>query len=207
MVKATIKHPLVIGIQGGEGSFNEEAIRKYCAAKRIANYRIRYLYTTKRVLKALHEKRIDRGMFATENSGSGTVWETINALSRYNCKILDDYRMQVNQCLLSVPEVKLKDIKVIMSHPQALLQCKKTLAKRFPRKRLASGKGDLIDTAAIAKHLGAGKLPTTTAVIASQIAAKLYGLKVLAWNLQDKKPNLTSFLFVSRWNGRYELKW
>lgn len=207
MVTSNKKRPLVIGIQGGEGSFNEEAIRKYCAAKKILHYRLRYLYTTKRVLKALHEKRIDRGMFATENSGSGVVWETINALSRYNCKIIDDYHMQVNQCLLAMPGAKLKDIKVIMSHPQAFLQCKKTLAKKFPRKKLASGKGDLIDTAAIAKHLANGKLPKTTAVIASQIAAKLYGLKILARNLQDKKPNLTSFLFVSRWNGSYELKW
>ncbi len=199
--------PLVIGIQGGKGSFNEEAVGKYCAQKKIRNYSLCYLYTTKRVLKALHEKKIDRGMFATENSGSGTVWETINALSRYNCKILDSYRVQVNQCLLGAKGVGLRDIKVIMSHPQALLQCAKTLKKKFPNKKLTSGKGNLIDTAAIAKHLGKGKLPRTTAVLASSIAAKLYGLSILAKNLQDKKPNLTTFLYVKRWNGDKELKW
>ena len=198
---------LLIGIQGGEGSFNDEAIHKYCQGRRIKNYEIRYLFTTKRVLKALHEKKIDRGMFATENSGSGTVWETINAMSRYNCKIIENYRMQVNQCLLGQKGTELKDIKVIMSHPQAILQCKNNLKKKFPRKKLASGKGNLIDTAAIAKYLASLGLPKTTAVIASQRSAKLYGLKVLAKNLQDRHPNLTSFLFVKRWNGEGELKW
>ncbi len=201
------KESLLIGIQGGQGSFNDEAIHKYCRARSIKTYEVRYLYTTKRVLKSLHEKKIDRGMFATENSGSGTVWETINAMSRYNCKIIENYRMQVNQCLLGQKGTELKDIKVIMSHPQAILQCKNTLKKKFPRKKTASGKGNLIDTAAIAKYLSQGGLPKTTAVIASQTAGKLYGLKVLARNLQDKHPNLTSFLFVKRWNGDSEVKW
>ncbi|MCE9644231.1 prephenate dehydratase [Candidatus Parcubacteria bacterium] len=191
---------LVIGIQGGEGSFNEEAIRLYTKEKGITKFRIKYLYTTRRVLEALHEKKIDRGIFAIENSIGGTVWETVNALSEFNCKILDSYKLPVRHCLLAKPGTKEKDIKIIMSHPQALAQTKKTVTKLYPKAKTVSGDGILVDQATAASALAKGKLPLGTAVIASRTAGEIYGLDILRENLQDKKKNLTTFLFVSRFN-------
>ncbi|HYF10610.1 MAG TPA: prephenate dehydratase domain-containing protein [Candidatus Paceibacterota bacterium] len=189
---------LVIGIQGGRGSFNEEAIRTYTKEKGIIDFRIEYLYTTRRVLEALHDKKIDRGQFAIENTIGGTVWETINALSEFNCKILDNYKIPVRHCLLARPGMKEKDVKTIMSHPQALAQTKKTVARRYPGILTVSGEGILVDQATAAEALAKGKLPEGTAVIASRTAGEINGLSILRENLQDKKKNLTTFLFVSR---------
>ncbi len=71
-----------IGIQGGRGSFNEEACRTYCSKNGITSYDVVYLYTSDRVLKALENHEVDFGICAIENSLGGLVWETIHALFR-----------------------------------------------------------------------------------------------------------------------------
>ena len=189
---------IIIGIQGGEGSFNEEACRSYCQKQRIKNFKIKYLYTSNNVLKALHQGEIDFGQFALQNSVGGTVKETIDALSHYNCKIVKEFEIIVNHCLLVKKGIKLNQIKKIISHPQALAQCKSTLNKKYPDKKLISGKGSLIDQAKAAQYLSEGKLPKNIAVLAPKICSKLYALEVLAKGLQDRKDNFTSFLFVKR---------
>ncbi len=189
---------VTIGIQGGEGSFNEEACRFYCQKQRIKNFKIKYLYTSNNVLKALHQGEIDFGQFALQNSVGGTVKETIDALSRYNCRIVKEFEIIVNHCLLAKKGIKLNQIKKIISHPQALAQCKLTLARKYPDKKLISGKGGLIDQAKAAQCLSEGKLSKNTAVLAPKICSKLYNLEVLDKGLQDRKDNLTSFLLVKR---------
>ena len=194
---------MTIGIQGGKGSFNDGACRTYCEHVGIKDYTVRYLYTTKKVLRALHNNKIDKGMFAIENTIGGTVMETINALSEYNCKTLDNYRINISHTLYARKGVKISGIKKIMSHPHALLQCKKTLSRLFPKKELVSGEGDLIDSATAAKALSLGELSKTIAVLAPPLYKEYYDdLSVLKNNLQDKKQNYTVFLFVGRFNGK-----
>ncbi len=189
---------IIIGIQGGEGSFNEEACRFYCQKEGIKNFKIKYLYTSNNVLNALHQGEIDFGQFALQNSVAGTVKETIDALSRYNCKIVEEFEIIVNHCLLAKKGMKLNEIKKIISHPQALAQCKSTLAEKYPDKELISGKGILVDQAKAAQYLSENKITKDIAVLAPKVCAKLYNLEVLAEGLQDRKDNYTSFLFVKR---------
>jgi len=189
---------IIIGIQGGEGSFNEEACRFYCREHGIKNFKIKYLYTSNNVLKKLHQGEIDFGQFALQNSVGGTVKETIDALSQYNCKIVKEFQIIVSHCLLARKGVKINQIKKIISHPQALAQCKSTLAKKYPDKKLISGKKNLIDQAQASRYLSEGKLPKSIAVLAPKICAQLYNLDILAEGLQDRKDNYTSFLFVKR---------
>lgn len=189
------KH-ITIGIQGGQGSFNEEACRFYCEKNNIKNYSIKYLYTSENVLKALSKKQIDRGQFAIQNSIGGVVKETIEALSKYNCKIIREFQIIINHCLLVNPGVKINEVKTIMSHPQALAQCQSTLAGRYPDKKLISGKGNMVDQATAAKFLSTGKMAKNTAVLASKVCALLYSLNILDEGLQDRKDNYTTFLFV-----------
>ena len=185
-----------IGIQGGRGSFNEEACRIYCAKNKIASYEIVYLYTSDRVLEALEDKEIDFGICAIENSLGGLVWETIHALSEYNCRILDHFSIIINHTLLGVSGSTLSTIDTIMSDPQALAQTRGTLARDYPEKRQISGEGILVDQATAAAALADGKLPATTAVIASRVCADLFGLNILAEGLQDLDENLTTFLWM-----------
>lgn len=185
-----------IGIQGGKGSFNEEACRFYCSNNHITEFEIVYLYTSDRVLQALEAREIEFGIVAIENSLGGLVWETINALSEFNCKILSNFQIVINHALLCVPRVTMQEIDTIMSHPQALAQTKGTLARAYKNKKLVSGEGTLVDQATAAQALSRGELPRSTAVIASRVCAELFGLDVLAEGLQDMAENLTTFLWM-----------
>src|SRR3954466_13235460 len=116
-----------IGIQGGKGSFNEEACRSYCSTNNIKDYEIVYLYTSDRVLKALEAAEVDFGVAAIENSLGGLVWETIHALSEFNCTILSNFQIVINHALLGTRGVTITEIDPIISHPPALAQTPGTL--------------------------------------------------------------------------------
>ena len=184
-----------IGIQGGQGSFNEEACQTYCREHNIVDYSIEYLYTADKVLEALEKRRIDFGVSAVDNSLGGPVWETIHALSEYNCLIKDNFEIIINHVLLVAPGVKLSEVTEIMSHPQALSQTKGNLARLYGNKKLVSGEGILVDQATAALALSKGELPRTTAIIASKVCAN-FGLDILAEGLQDMTENLTTFLWM-----------
>ena len=66
---------IIYGIQGGKGSFNEEAILFYTKKNKINNFKIKYLFTSEKVLKNLHEDNIDYGLFAIQNAVGGVVEE------------------------------------------------------------------------------------------------------------------------------------
>jgi prephenate dehydrogenase len=190
---------LVVGIQGGQGSFNEEACRHYCRLSGVEQYSIRYLYTSENVLGALHRGEIDRGVFAIQNAAGGVVMETIEALSQYSCHILNYFEIVISHCILLHPRAQFEGVNTLISHPQALAQCKATLKQRYPHLNLISGEGNLVDQALCAQHLAAGKLPLSTAVLAPKVCADLHGLTVQAENLQDLgDANLTTFVWVER---------
>lgn len=187
-----------IGIQGGPGSFNEEACLAYTKKHAIKNFEIVYLYTSGRVLKALKAGKVDRGIAAIHNSIGGIVWETADALAAIGGTIIDNFPILINHCLLVRPGTQEEDITTIMSHPQALAQTEKTRLKRYPGREFVSGKGILVDQATAAKHLAEGKLPSSTAVIASGVCATLYNLEIAAKGLQDLKENWTTFIFLKK---------
>ena len=189
-------HFIKIGIQGGRGSFNEEACRTYCGQNDITSYEIIYLYTSDRVLRALENREVDFGICAIENSLGGLVWETIHALSEYDCRIVDNFSIIINHVLLGVPGSTTLSIDTIMSHPQALAQTRRTIERDYADKRRVSGNGILVDQATAAAALAKGELPATTAVIASKVCADLFGLIILAEGLQDMAENLTTFLWM-----------
>ncbi|MFA6253791.1 MAG: prephenate dehydrogenase/arogenate dehydrogenase family protein [Candidatus Paceibacterota bacterium] len=191
-------HKIVFGIQGGIGSFNEEALLDYVARHEIKNYEIKYLYTTEKVMRQLHEGNIDYGQFAIHNSVGGVVQESTYALAKYKVKIVEEFAILIRHFLMRRGDADPKKIKTIMAHPQVFAQCQSTLAEKYKGWDLQSGKGDLVDTARAAQALSLGKLPKQTAILGPANLAKLYNLEVVAKDLQDNKQNLTSFFMVSR---------
>lgn len=190
---------LVIGIQGGKGSFSEQACRHYCATRGIDRYRIQELYTSPNVLAALHRGEIDRGVFVIQNAQGGVVMETIEALAQYTCEIIEIFEIALDHGILHHPDVTFDQVDTLISHPQALAQCKNTLAARYPDLALTSGEGELIDQALCAQRLAEGAIPLTTAVLASPVCGTLYGLTVHEASLQDLGgDNLTTFGWVKR---------
>lgn len=189
---------LTIGIQGGEGSFNEEAIMYWLKKADIKNYRIKYLYTTEKVLAALHSGEIDHGQFAIHNSVGGIVDESIEALSHYKFQIIEEFAIIIAHALMTRKDIDFSQVTTVMAHPQVFAQCKNTFPQKYPHLKQVSGEGELIDHANVAKQLAAGKLPPNIAVMGSKVLADLYDLKIIEDNLQDAKENYTSFLIVGR---------
>lgn len=188
----------VLGIQGGQGSFNEEVARAYQKEFGIGEYQIKYSYDSDRVIRQLRTGKIDYGLMAIYNSVGGPVIESMHALAQGECRMVKIVHHPVRHFLLARKGVSLGDIKKIISHPQGIKQCQKTLKEKFPRIGIVGGKGKLIDQAVVAKELAAGKLPTSTAVMASKVCADLFDLKILAKDLQDQKNNVTSFALIKR---------
>jgi len=186
------------GIQGGQGSFSEQALLRYINVNKIKNYKIRYLFTTEKVLKNLTEGNIDCGLFAVSNSTGGIVEESMQALAKYSTRIISDFEIPVKHFLMKRKDVDTNTITSIMAHPQVFAQCKQTLMINFSQYKLISGKSDLVDTARAAEYLATDKLPKTTAILGAIGLAEKYNFDIIAENLQDKQDNLTRFLLVKR---------
>jgi prephenate dehydrogenase len=189
---------VVVGIQGGRGSFNEEAARHYMMQTPDDPYELVYLHTTERVLRALHEGTVDRGLFAIHNSVGGMVGESVRAMARYRFNIVEEFEIKIAHALMMSTTGEVADVDTVMTHPQVLAQCQATLAEKYPNLRQTSGEGDLIDHAKVAELLGSGGLPANVATMGSSVLADLYGLRVIEDNLQDLDENFTSFLWVQR---------
>jgi prephenate dehydrogenase len=189
---------LVVGIQGGRGSFNEEAARYYMNRTPNMPYEFAYLHTTDRVLKALHDGTIDRGQFAIHNSLGGMVGESVDAMAKYRFAIVEEFAIKISHALMIASDADFSKVDTIMTHPQVLRQCHTSLEKKYPALRQTSGEGDLVDHAKVAELLGNGELPKTTATMGSKVLADINGLIVVEDNLQDLDENFTSFLWVER---------
>jgi prephenate dehydratase len=186
-----------IGIQGIEGSFSEEAAKSYCNKFNIEAFELDYLVTSMNVLDGLTSEVIDIGIFAMENAQGGVVIESVEALAKNQCKIIDMFYVEISQNLLAKDGIALGDIEEIHSHEQALKQCKDYLAEKFWSKKLVEED----DTDKAAQDLAEGKLSDNTAVIASKNSAKKYGLNIIESDIHDLKKNLTLFLAVERINS------
>lgn len=188
------KKNITIGVSGDRGSFSEEAALLYA---RFAGFKpkLAYLIDMEGVLKALDEKKITLGIFPVVNSRGGLVQTAFEAMGKHLFKLEDEVWLDVKQCLLAKKGVKKSAIKTIISHPQAISQCERCLLKEFPKVKLSNYE----DTAKAARDLAKGKFDSkTTAVIAPALCAKIYSLEVILSNIQDNRPNLTTFIVVKK---------
>lgn len=189
---------LVFGIQGGRGSFNEAALTYYVNHNNIVDYKVKYLFTTEKVLRNLHEGNIDFGLFAIHNAIGGVVEESTHAMARYKFKIVSEFAILITHCLMKRKDVSTSVIQQIMAHPQVFKQCTSTLSKKYADFKQVSGSGDLLDTAKAAWALAKGKIDKNTYILGPKILSYIYDFEVVDENLEDSKENLTSFFLVSR---------
>lgn len=187
-----------IGVMGIRGSFSEEAALEYARDNQLGEVEIVECLSTEGVLRALDRDEVDYGIFALENSNGGVVYESIYAMAAHRFKVEDLFEIDVNHTLLVHPTLDGRDqIDRIASHQQALRQCRMWLRHNFPTTLVT----EEADTAEAARMLANGELPPTTAVIAAERCATLFGLRVLERRIQDLKFNFTTFVAASRWPG------
>lgn len=189
---------ITFGIQGGKGSFNEEALHYYLERNEIRKFKIKYLYTTEKVLSALHRGEIDRGQFAIHSSVGGIVQESIEAVSQFKFKIIDQFSLKIAPALMIRKDAAFDEVTEIMTHPQVYTLTKNTLSEKYPQLLRTSGKGELIDHSMVAKFMSDKKLPKHIATMGSRVLAEIYDLKLVEENLQDVTDNFTAFLLVGR---------
>ena len=184
----------IIGIQGGKGSFSEDAANVFTKNHGLEKVEIKYLISSEAVLSAVESEVTDYGIFAMENAQGGVVIESVKALAKYRCKIMEMFHISVDQNLLGLPGINIGDISEIHSHQQALRQCKDYLSEHFWTRPLIEED----DTAEAARRLSEGKLANTAVVIANKKCSQLYNLEIVEENIHDLKNNLTLFLGIRK---------
>ena len=125
------------------------------------------------------------------NSSTGSIADMHYLLPKYKLQIHAEHFQKVSHNLLGIKNSKIQDIKTVRSHAQALSQCSKIiLENNF--KALVSA-----DTAGSAKLISEKK-DKREAAIASELAAKIYGLEILKRNVEDETGNVTRFLVMGK---------
>ncbi len=183
--------PLRVAYQGVEGSFSHlTAQRHYTGRKH--GVLLNGHDTFRGAVDAVREGSADFALLPIENTTAGSVHETYDLLAEGGVTITTEVVSQVEHCLLALPGAKLEEIRTVISHPQALAQC-----EVFLRSLPGAAARPEFDTAGSARKVRESNDPTLAA-IASESAARLYGLDVLARGIQTQEGNYTRFVEVAR---------
>src|SRR5690606_15587596 len=175
-----------VAIQGFEGSFHQEAAWNYFGKK----VNIIPCSTFRDVvLIAADPNQSSGGVMAIENSIAGSILPNYNLLHKSRLTISGEIFLNINQNLMVYPGVKLDDIKEVHSHPMAIQQCLGYL-EQHNWKLIESE-----DTALSAMHLRQYHRKHAAA-IASNIAAELFELDIIAPSIHTMKNNYTRFLVL-----------
>jgi len=181
---------LKIAFQGEPGANSHLAIREaYPDAEALPCPTFEDAFT------AIAEGHADLGMIPIENSVAGRVADIHHLMPGSNLHIIAEHFMPVRHQLLGVKGATLKDIKTVESHVHALGQCRKIIRKLGIKTVVAA------DTAGSAREI-AERGDKSCASIATRLAAEIYGLNILAENVEDETHNTTRFIVLSR-----EKKW
>jgi len=146
--------------------------------------------TFEEAFEAVRSGDCQLGMIPVENSIAGRVADVHHLLPSSGLKIIGERFKPIHFQLMANPGVKLEQVKTALSMPIALGQCRKTL-RRMGLKTEATG-----DTAGAAKLLAEHPDPTKAA-LSPALAAQIYGLEILARDMEDEHNNTTRFLVMT----------
>lgn len=174
-----------VSFQGIAGAYSEEAIRQFFGPQ-VESLPCR---TFSHVFVTVEQGTADFGMLPIENSLAGSVVQSYELLMEHDLRVRAEVILRVRHRLMAAPGTELGDLKRVKSHPQALAQCERYLARRglepVPN----------FDTAGSARELAEDPEPET-GVIASALAAELYGLEILDDQVEDLPFNYTRFFVL-----------
>lgn len=181
-----------IAYLGPGGSYTEMAKDIFCEKYELTTNQ-EPMKTIKSVLEFVDENPSAIGILPIENSIEGAVRETIDNLIRTknsNVRILSEMVMPIHHCLLS-KTTELYSITGVISHPQALGQCRNYIHNNLPKHLHII---EAASTAEAAKKLEEYNL--TYAAIGSEKTAQIYNLNVLECNINDDPDNKTRFALI-----------
>jgi prephenate dehydratase len=175
-----------IGVLGPEGSYSEKAALLWSKGQPEAT--LVYFNDFDGVLEAVQAGQLETGIVPVENSLEGAVTLVMDLLLRLDVVIVGELNIPIRHCLVGRGEGA---IKVILSHPQALAQCRQYLREHYPQAEVRTT-GSTSHAARLAQEF------PEMAAIAGADAAEKYGLHILAREIQDAGDNITRFIVAAR---------
>ncbi len=177
----------VVAFQGEPGAYSEEAAFQYFSS----SVRVKPCESLEDVFKAVEQDKAQSGIVPVENSLEGNIGQTYDLLLDSELRVCGETELRVVHCLIASPETKLDSVKKVYSHPQALGQCRAFL------KHLNCELVPTYDTAGSVKMIKEQGI-TDGAAVASARAAEIYGMEVLAREIEDNPGNFTRFFVISK---------
>lgn len=181
--------PLRIAYQGVEGSYSHLAAQARYAGRPGGALLTGYAELDQ-ATAALFRGDADVALLPIENSTAGSIDRTYDLLAKEPLTILAEVIRPVSHCLLALPGVALEELRIVLSHPQAIAQCEAFLTRSPWLKAQAE-----FDTAGSARKVREAQ-DRRLAAIASEHAGAVYGLAVVARGIQNEEGNATRFIEV-----------
>lgn len=172
---------------GAPGAFAEEAARRM-----IDGATVIFFKNFEAVVRSVADGFVPYGVLPIENSLAGSVLPVYDLLQRGGFRIAKAIRIRIEHVLLAAEGVRIDDVRQVASHPQALAQCGRFIGF-LPDVETVS----VASTASAARDLAlTGR--RDAAAIASRRCAEIYGLKVIADDIQDAEYNMTRFICIAK---------
>jgi chorismate mutase/prephenate dehydratase len=180
------QEPLKVAFLGPEGTFTQAAVLKHFGS----SVRALPLPAIDEVFHEVEGGVADFGVVPIENSSEGTVNHTLDMFLSSSLKICGEVELRIHHHLMGRMST-LADIRRVCAHPQALAQCRGWLDEHLPEvERIAESSN--------AEGARRARDERGTAAIASRAAAEIYGLTLLADEIEDRPDNTTRFLVIGR---------
>ncbi len=171
-----------IGYLGPEGTFSHQAASKFFLKEDLFPFS-----EIKEIFEAIKKGEIDYGIVPAENAIGGIIFEVIYNLINHPTKVIGSFEIPISHCLLA-KKGDIKDLKIIRTHVQALVQCRNWIEKNLKDIEL-----QIVSSTAkpvLEEKEGIG-------FIGSKELAEKYNLKILAEKIEDIKGNSTKFYVIS----------
>jgi chorismate mutase / prephenate dehydratase len=180
----SLESPLKVAFFGAEGTYSHLAAREKFGS--MAS--LLPTSSIQEVFDEVKQGRVSFGVVPIENSTEGVVAHTLDLLVDSDLRICAETFLEVHHSLLSRTGRR-EDLERIISHPQALGQCRRWLAAHFPK----------VEVEEVASTAHAAMMAATDAklgAISSNLAQEVYGLLMVAENIEDQSNNITRFLII-----------
>ncbi|GMG88462.1 prephenate dehydratase [Biformimicrobium ophioploci] len=180
-----LEEPIKVAFLGPEGTFTQQAALKHFGNSAVT----RPLGAIDEVFREVEAGAVNFGVVPVENSTEGVINHTLDTFMNSNLRICGEVELRIHHHLMISDVTRQDSITRVYSHAQSLAQCRKWLDSHFPH----------VERIAVASNAEAArrvKGEWNSAAIAGDMAADLYGLKILAEKIEDQPDNSTRFLII-----------
>jgi prephenate dehydratase len=179
-----------VAFLGPAGTFTEEALRASAPPGTLEEVPYETVFEA---VMAVQSGTAERAVVPIENSLEGSVTATLDALAgeAQDVRIAAEVIHPIRHCLVARPSLGVDAVRRVVSHPQALAQCRRFLRERLPGAQLATAASTAEAVRSVAVSEGAD------AAVGAALAAELYGCSVLAAGVEDRPDNMTRFVWLA----------